>query len=66
VADIVVREFENEVDGHIARAVLEANDIPARVLVQHVYPGVVGLGSVRLIVRAEDAVRARELLDASD
>jgi len=69
VADttVVVQEFASEAEGRIAAAVLDANGVQAQVLTNmSVYPGVASLSSVRLIVRAADAAKARELLAAAE
>lgn len=63
---VVLREFGTEMDARFAAAVLEANGISARVLADTAggtLPSIAMLYPVRLLVRAEDAQLARELLD---
>ncbi|HEX6967020.1 MAG TPA: DUF2007 domain-containing protein [Gemmatimonadaceae bacterium] len=63
---VVLRTFASEVEAEIARAVLEAHDIPALVLHNDaggMYPSLTFVHGVRLMVRREDARVARMLLD---
>lgn len=63
---VVLRTFANELEAHLAAAVLEANGIPAQVLADTAggaYPSIALVFPVRLLVREEDATLAREILD---
>ena len=63
---IVLRTYGNELDARFAATVLEANGIPARVLADTAggaYPSLALLFPVRLLVRADDAADAAEILD---
>lgn len=63
---VVLRTFGNELEAHLAATVLEANGIPAQVLADTAggaYPSIALVFPVRLLVRAEDADLAREILD---
>ena len=65
-AIVVLRTYGNELEARLAAAVLEANGVPAQVLADTAggaYPSMALLFPVRLLVRAEDAALARELLD---
>lgn len=66
---MVVRRFMNEAEAELARAILAANGIEARVLRDDaggMLPSM-SLGSeIRLVVAPEDAETARELLEAGD
>ena len=67
VGDVVVlRTYGDELSAQIAAISLEANGIPAQVSADTAggtLPGFAILFPVRLLVRAEDAVLARTLLD---
>lgn len=63
---VVLRTYANELDARFAATVLEANGIPAHVLADTAggaYPSLALLFPVRLLVRAEDAADATEILD---
>ena len=63
---VVLREFVNEFEARFAAMALEANGIPAQVLADTAggaYPSMALVFPVRLLVRAEDAEVAREILD---
>jgi hypothetical protein len=63
---VVLREFGYEVEASLAASVLEANGIPARVSADTAggaFPSMALIYPFRLLVRAEDAALARELLD---
>jgi hypothetical protein len=65
---VVVRTFPNHFDADVAKSALEAADIESMVRVDDaggMYPGVLGKGGVELLVRAEDAERADEVLTGS-
>lgn len=65
---IVVGKYNDEWTAQVAAAALEANGIPARVLADTAggaLPSMSILFPVRLVVRAEDADLARELLESS-
>lgn len=64
---VVIREYLYETEAHVARSVLEANDIPAVVLRDNaggMLPSMHIMFPVRLAVRASDATQALTLLDA--
>jgi hypothetical protein len=66
-AMVVIREYLHETEAHVARSVLEANDIPAVVLRDNaggMLPSMHIMFPVRLAVREADAKRAIALLDA--
>jgi hypothetical protein len=66
-AMVVIREYLNETEAHVARSVLEANDIPAVVLRDNaggMLPSMHIMFPVRLAVRESDAHRALAILDA--
>jgi hypothetical protein len=66
-AMVVIREYLNETEAHVARSVLEANDIPAVVLRDNaggMLPSMHIMFPVRLAVRESDATRALLILDA--
>lgn len=63
---VVLRKFGNELDARFAATILEANGIPAQVIADTAggaYPSLALLFPVRLLVRAEDAADAAEILD---
>ncbi|HSA58034.1 MAG TPA: DUF2007 domain-containing protein [Gemmatimonadaceae bacterium] len=63
---VVVGKYNDELTARVAAAALEANGIPARVLTDTAggaLPNLSLLFPVRLVVRAEDAELARELLE---
>lgn len=63
---VVLRQYGNEVEARFAATVLEANGIPARVMADTAggaFPSMAVLFPIRLLVRADDADLARELLD---
>ena len=65
-APVVIRQFGDALSAHLARALLEAHDIPAVVLGDDaggMQPSLTWVHGVRLAVRHEDAVRALALLD---
>lgn len=64
---VVIREYLNETEAHVARSVLEANEIPAVVLRDNaggMLPSMHIMFPVRLAVRESDATRALHMLDA--
>jgi len=66
-AMVVIREYLNETEAHVARSVLEANEIPAVVLRDNaggMLPSMHIMFPVRLAVRESDATRALHILDA--
>jgi hypothetical protein len=66
-AMVVIREYLNETEAHVARSVLEANEIPAVVLRDNaggMLPSMHIMFPVRLAVRESDAPRALDILDA--
>jgi hypothetical protein len=66
-ADIVLlRQFGNEAEANLAASVLEANGVPARVAADTAggaFPSLALVFPIRLLVRRDDLVLARELLD---
>ncbi len=63
---VVLRTYANEFEARLDATILEANAIPAQVLADTAggaYPSMALLFPVRLLVRAEDAETAREILD---
>ena len=66
-ADIVVlRTYGSETEARFDATVLEANGVPAQVMADTAggaLPSIALLFPIRLLVRAEDAALARELLD---
>lgn len=65
---IVLRRYLNELDAQLAATVLEANGIPSHVLADTAggaLPGLALIFPVRLLVRAEDAALAGEILDTA-
>lgn len=64
---VVLRKYANEFQAQLDAAVLEANGVPARVSADTAggaYPSMALINPVRLLVRAEDAALAAEILDA--
>ena len=63
---VVLRKFSNEVEAHLAAAILEANGIAAHVLADTAggaIPAIAVIFPVRLLVPAPDAELARRILD---
>lgn len=63
---VVLREYANEYEARFAALALEANGIPAHVAADTAggtVPSMAIVFPVRLLVRAEDADLAREILD---
>ena len=63
---VVLRTFLNEFEARFAATILEANGIPVQVLADTAggaYPSMALVFPVRLLVRAEDAAVAAEILD---
>jgi len=63
---VVLRTYGDELSARLDAAVLEANNIPSQVFADTAagaYPSMALLWPVRLMVYAEDADLARELLD---
>ena len=67
---VVVAAFGRPIDAHLAKAQLEADGIQAFLLDEQaisVNPFYApALGGVKLVVRAEDAARAREILELAE
>lgn len=64
---VVLRTYGNELSARLDAEVLEANGVPAQVSADTAggaYPSMALLMPVRLLVRAEDAALAAEILDA--
>ncbi|HEX6037169.1 putative signal transducing protein [Longimicrobium sp.] len=64
---VVLRTYTNDLDAQMDAAVLEAHGVPARVsgdTAGGTYPGMALIMPTRLLVRAEDATLAAEILDA--
>jgi hypothetical protein len=63
---VVLREYSLEIEARFAATVLEANGVPSKVVADTAggaLPSMALVFPVRLLVRAEDAALARELLD---
>ena len=63
---VVLREYGNEFDARFAATILEANGIPVQVSADTAggaYPSLALLFPVRLLVHADDAADAAEILD---
>jgi len=63
---VVLRRYHDEISARLDAMVLEANGIPARVMADTgggMIPSMAIVFPVRLLVRADDATLARELLD---
>ena len=63
---VVLRTFVNEIEAQLAATILEANGIPAQVLADTAggaYPSMGLVFPTRLLVRADDATVATEILD---
>ena len=63
---VVLRTYVDELQASLAASILEANGIPAQVLADTAggaYPSMALIFPVRLLVRAEDAALAAEILD---
>jgi hypothetical protein len=64
---VVIRTFANEIEAHVAQAVLDANGIPSNLIRDDaggMMPWLQWLHPIRLAVREEDSSDAVELLDA--
>lgn len=64
---VVLRRYGDELSARLDAAVLEANGVPAQVSADTAggaYPSMALLMPVRLLVHAEDAALAAEILDA--
>jgi hypothetical protein len=63
----VIRTFANEVEAHVAQAVLDANGIDS-ILIRDdaggMMPWLQWLHPIRMVVREEDSIEAVELLDS--
>jgi hypothetical protein len=65
---VVLRTYSTEAEAQLDATVLEANGIPARVVADTAggaIPAMTILFPVRLVVRADDAALAGELLESS-
>ena len=63
---VVLRKYVNEFEARLAATILEANGVPAQVLADTAggaMPPIALVFPIRLLVRAEDADLAREILD---
>ena len=64
---VVIRTFANEIEAHVAQAVLDANGIRSNLIRDDaggMMPWLQWLHPIRLAVREEDSSDAVELLDA--
>lgn len=64
---VVLRRYGDELSARLDAAVLEANGVPAQVYADTAggaYPSMALLNPVRLLVHADDAALAAEILDA--
>ena len=63
----VIRTFANEIEAHVAQAVLDANGIDSGLIRDDaggMMPWLQWLHPIRLVVREEDSAEAVELLDS--
>lgn len=63
----VIRTFANEVEAHVAQAVLDANGIDSFLIRDDaggMMPWLQWLHPIRLVVREEDSIEAFELLNS--
>lgn len=64
---VVIREFANDFEAHIARGVLESNGIACIInneIMSSVYPMAhTSIGYIKLLVRQEDEVQANKILE---
>lgn len=63
----VIRTFANEVEAHVAQAVLDANGIDSYLMRDDaggMMPWLQWLHPIRLVVREEDSIEALELLSS--
>jgi hypothetical protein len=63
----VIRTFANEVEAHLAQAVLDANGIDSFLMRDDaggMMPWLQWLHPIRLVVREEDSIEALDLLNA--
>jgi hypothetical protein len=63
----VIRTFANEVEAHVAQAVLDANGIDSNLIRDDaggMMPWLQWLHPIRLVVRETDSIEAVELLDS--
>jgi hypothetical protein len=63
---VVLRKYANEMEARFAAMALEANGVPAQVFADTAggaVPSMALVFPIRLLVRAEDAELAREILD---
>ncbi len=66
---VVIREFANDYEAHIAKGVLESNGIACIInneIMSSVYPlALTSIGYIKLLVRQEDATQANKILEDS-
>lgn len=65
---VTLRRYSDEMSARLAAMVLEANGVPAQVLADNaggMLPSMALVFPIRLLVRAEDAALARDLLDTA-
>ena len=63
----VIRTFANEVEAHVAQAVLDANGIDSFLIrddAGRMMPWLQWLHPIRLVVREEDSIEALDLLNS--
>ena len=63
----VIRTFANEIEAHVAQAVLDANGIDSELIrddANGMMPWLQWLHPIRLVVRESDSAAAVELLDS--
>lgn len=67
---IVIREFTNDFEAHIAKGALENNGIACILnneIMSSVYPLTLSsIGYIKLLVREEDVAQANEILEDSE
>ncbi len=67
--EVVIRRFTTEAEADLVKAILEANGIGAAVLRDDaggMLPSLAVGSDIRVVVRADDADAAREILEAGD
>ena len=66
---VLLREYSNEAEAHLAASVLEANGVPARVAADTAggaFPSLALVFPIRLLVHAGDRALARQILDSGE
>lgn len=63
---VLIGTYFNRLDADLDAAVLSAAGIPCYVQAAELIPGLSAPGQIKIVVRAEDAAEAREILEAPD